>query len=188
MSEKEQVDIESAPKKSGLTAIDGGLTQQQLLYMMRRTPRTSIYTRPAKGGGEWRYVTGAYVKKVLNFVFAWNWNFQIIDKGQEGDSIWVQGRLTVKDVNGNEIIKEQFGRADVKLKKDGKFLDYGNDLKAAATDSLKKCASELGIASDVYNANEYKEVRLVDIEPDKKETERKERLDDLDGKIDSLEN
>ena len=71
------------------------------------------------------------------------------------------------------IIKEQFGRADIKFKNEYKTvngkqvkvitddcLDYGDDCKAAATDALKKCASELGIASDIYGANEFKEVGL----------------------------
>ena len=39
------------------------------------------------------------------------------------------------------------------------MLDYGNDLKAAATDALKKCASELGIASDIYGSEEFKEIK-----------------------------
>jgi len=37
------------------------------------------------------------------------------------------------------------------------MVDFGNDMKAAATDALKKCASELGIASDVYGTAEYAE-------------------------------
>ena len=37
----------------------------------------------------------------------------------------------------------------------------GNDLKAATTDALKKCASELGIASDIYAPNEFKAIYVV---------------------------
>lgn len=58
------------------------------------------------------------------------------------------------------VVKEQFGRADIKFKRDSKdMVDYGNDLKAATTDALKKCAAELGIASDVYGKNEFKEIK-----------------------------
>ena len=40
-------------------------------------------------------------------------------------------------------------------------MDLGNDLKAATTDALKKCASELGIASDIYAPNEFKSIYVV---------------------------
>ena len=63
---------------------------------------------------------------------------------------------------GKEIIKMQFGRADIKFKKDTKEpMDLGNDLKAATTDALKKCASELGIAGDIYGTNEFKEIQVI---------------------------
>ena len=140
------------------------LNQKQLLFILQKTPANHIYTRPGKGGGKFNYVTGAYVKKVLNYCFGWRWDFEIKDKGKEGNQVWVQGRLTIKDKNNNAIIvKEQFGRADVKiLKSTGEPLDYGNDLKAASTDALKKCASELGIASDVYAGNEFKDIQKKD--------------------------
>ena len=47
------------------------------------------------------------------------------------------------------------------------MLDFGNDLKGAATDSMKKCASMLGIASDVYGKAEFKEETGNDILPPK---------------------
>ena len=141
------------------------LFTEQLIHILQATPREHIYTRPAKGGGTWDYVTGVYVKKVLNYVFAWNWDFEVKEKGIEGGLIWVLGRLTVRTQSGATIVKEQFGRADLKSKKDGTgYVDYGNDLKAATTDALKKCASELGIASDVYGKNEFKEIKYQEID------------------------
>lgn len=127
--------------------------------MMQKTPKAHVYKRPAKGGGVWEYVTGTYVKKVLNYTFGWNWDFIVKDHGVEGDTIWVLGELTVRTDSGAEIKKNQFGRADIKRKKNSTdYLDYGNDLKSATTDALKKCASELGIASDIYGAEEFKEI------------------------------
>jgi len=83
--------------------------------------------------------------------------------------IWVQGELTVKNSKSEmTITKTQFGRAEVKyLKTDPTIpVDIGNDYKAAATDCLKKCAAEFGIASDVYGKAEFKElgVEVVDDE------------------------
>lgn len=148
------------------------LYTEQLIHMLQATPKEHIYSRPAKGGGTWDYVTGIYVKKVLNYVFAWNWDFEVKEKGIQDDLVWVLGRLTVRTKTGASIVKEQFGRADLKKKRDGNgFVDYGNDLKAATTDALKKCASELGIASDVYGKNEFREIKYTEVEdlpiPDK---------------------
>jgi hypothetical protein len=144
------------------------LSQEQILRIFQRTPAAHVYRRPAKGGGEWEYVTGTYTKKVLNYVFGWLWDFEVAEHGMQGDQLWVLGRLTVKDARGNAVVKMQFGRSEVKFKKGTKEpVDFGNDLKAATTDALKKCAAELGIASDVYGKNEFKEIGAV---PGKKGT------------------
>lgn len=147
-------------KAGKLSLVPNALNTKQVLFVLQKTPKAHIYQRPGKGGGMWDFVTGTYVKKVLNYTFGWMWDFEIKDKGREGDQVWVQGRLTIKNPDGKiMIIKEQFGRADCKFKRGTKdLLDYGNDLKAASTDALKKCASELGIASDIYGKNEFQEV------------------------------
>lgn len=141
------------------------LKEKQILKILQKTPKAHVFTRPGKGGKEFDYVTGTFMKKVLNYVFGWNWDFEIIsereinlEKKNEGQII-VRGKLTVKDGKGNTISKEQYGRVDVKYVKDqNKFVDLGNDYKAAATDALKKCAAEFGIASDIYGKNEFKEI------------------------------
>ncbi|MDD5065189.1 MAG: Rad52/Rad22 family DNA repair protein [Phycisphaerae bacterium] len=147
------------------------LNSKQLLHILQKTPKEHIYSRPAKGGGNWDYVTSTYVKKVLNYVFGWMWDFEIKEHGKEGRLVWVLGRLIIKDKEGNPmIVKEQFGRAEIKLKKDTDIeLDFGNDLKAAASDALKKCASELGIASDVYGKNEFRQVGIKTVQDKKDE-------------------
>ena len=165
------------------------LYTEQLIHIIQKTPQEHIYTRPAKGGGVWDYVTGVYVKKVLNYVFAWNWDFEVKEKGVEGELIWVLGRLTVRTKTGAVIVKEQFGRADLKKKKDGTgYVDYGNDLKAATTDALKKCASELGIASDVYGKNEFREIKYQEIDnlplPEKTTTSKEAKKVVVESEID----
>ena len=139
------------------------LNANQLNFLFKKTPESHKYKRPAKGGGEWEYVTGVYVKKVLNLMFGWNWDFEVkqFDMNIQCKQAIVLGKLTVR-TGTQTIIKEQFGRADIKFKKDGSSpLDLGNDMKAATTDALKKCASELGIASDIYGANEFKAIQVV---------------------------
>lgn len=139
---------------------NNALTANQLKQLLKKTPVQYVHTRPAKGGGQWEYVTGGYVRKVLNLMFGWNWSFEIIDeKVLHGEAI-VKGKLTCTS-NGVTIVKMQFGNKDVICKKGTDIpLSIGNDLKAAATDALKKCAAEIGIAADIYNKMDFKEVNV----------------------------
>lgn len=139
---------------------NNALTANQLKQLLKKTPVQYVHTRPAKGGGQWEYVTGGYVRKVLNLMFGWNWSFEIIDeKVLHGEAI-VKGKLTCTS-NGVTIVKMQFGNKDVICKKGTDIpLSIGNDLKAAATDALKKCAAELGIAADIYNKMDFREVNV----------------------------
>lgn len=147
------------------------LNTKQLDFLLSKTPTNHVYERQAKGGGKWTYVTGVYVKKVLNLMFGWDWDFEVVNFQvmDEAKQCVVHGKLTCRTGN-KTIVKHQFGRADIKYKKVAEDapdqtrypLDLGNDLKAATTDALKKCASELGVASDIYGGNEFKEISVVD--------------------------
>ena len=120
-----------------------------------------IKKRPAKGGGTWDYVSGGHVRKVLNLAFGWDWDFEIVDEMIRDGEVVVKGRLTVR--NGDRVVvKNQYGNKEI-VKKKGmdQPLSIGNDLKAAATDALKKCAAELGIAADIYNKEDFKPVKVA---------------------------
>jgi len=174
MAKKQDVSKKVAViNETDLTKVKSLLTSEQMNLLLAKTPKSQIRTRKAKGGGQWDYVTGAYIKKVLNLMFGFDWDFNILNYEFDLNfgQAFVHGRLTVtvNDQWGNKrnIVKEQFGRQEIKFKNewiDGKKvktqipLDLGNDMKAAATDALKKCASELGIAQDIYAPNEYKEI------------------------------
>ena len=143
------------------------LTSKQLNFLFQGTPKEHIFKRPGRGGQSWEYVTGTYMKKVLNLMFGWDWDFEVVkfDMMIEAEQCVVLGKLTCR-TGEKTIIKNQFGRADIKFKKEStEPLDLGNDLKAATTDALKKCASELGIASDIYGKNEFKRIKIVDEKP-----------------------
>jgi len=183
--------------KSELSKVDNNLlNQSQLNFLLQKTNTKHIKERPAKGGGVWQYVKGSFVKKTLNFMFGWRWSFTILDTNfmLNAEQVIVHGKLTIKIKNDDgtfeEIIKEQFGKADIKFKSnyvkqgnknvkvraknaDGSFqpLDLGNDCKAAATDALKKCATELGLFSDVYAPEDYIEVKVVDDVPEVDDSE-----------------
>lgn len=118
------------------------------------TPKEVIKRRMGRGGKYFDYVEVGYVVKKLNELFGPFWKFEIVDKGREGDQIWVLGRLTVYFSKDFSISKEQYGSATVKKAKDGSILSLGDDFKAASSDALKKCASLFGIAADVYFKND----------------------------------
>lgn len=157
-------------EKDLILKVETPLTIEQVQKFFTKTPRDKIKSRPAKGGGRWDYVSGSYVTQVLNSLFGYNWSFEVITSMQEAlacaktGTVAVQGRLKVKI--GNEwVTKEQYGRKEVAFKRDTDMpLDFGNDLKAAATDAKKKCASELGLFADVYAQEDFFEAQIIETE------------------------
>lgn len=140
---------------------DNALNSDQLGRLLKETPKKYVKQRPAKGGGTWDYVTGGYVRKCLNLMFGWDWSFEIVEQIiMHGEAI-VKGKLTCNS-NGKTIVKMQFGNKDIICKKGTQDpLSIGNDLKAAATDCLKKCAAEIGIAADIYNKEDFQSIHVV---------------------------
>ena len=144
----------------------------QIQKIFNSTPKKYLYTRPAKGGGNWSFIKISYVRKVLDSVFGWNWDFNIETSLAEASEIArltkvcvVKGTLVGRvNVDGEwiEIRKTQFGRSDVKfIKNSTDMLDFGNDMKAAGSDCLKKCASLFGIGADVYESDEFIEIDII---------------------------
>lgn len=176
------------------------LTTAHMNLLYKKTPGKHIHNKPGKGGGNFKYVTGAYVKSQLNRLFGFDWNFTVKQFDVKGNQCIVFGRLegTIRDANGNVVttlVREQFGRADIKTLKSDKTkpLDFGNDLKAATTDALKKCASDLGIARDVYAADEYRELAFYDdddqaaIDAEKKAAKYDDKITEVDTQLGEIE-
>lgn len=91
------------------------------------------------------YVDIAAVIERLNQAFEHEWSFEITKHEiQEGEVI-VLGRLTAGGVT-----KEAFGGSSVTIDKVGNVQSLADDLKAASSDALKKCASMLGVALELY--------------------------------------
>lgn len=153
------------------------LNQNQIQKLWNSTKGIYKYSRPAKGGGTWTYVKASYVRKVLDSVYGFNWDFEVdtslgeaYEVAKTTGACIVKGTLVCRawyDGSWVPIKKTQFGRAEVKFKKEkDEFgqrvpLDFGNDMKAAATDCLKKCASLLGVAQDVYEADEFIDIEII---------------------------
>ena len=68
---------------------------------------------------------------------------------------------TIRDLqNQPRIVKMGMGKKDIAYQKgqDGKIsttpMDLGNEIKAAESDALKRCARGLGIALDLYSGED----------------------------------
>ena len=124
--------------------------------------------RDLRGGVEIEYVTGEQVVGHLNETLGvGNWSFRVLEHGihAEADECWVLGELTatiaaptvdshshvLSPVYASRVertaARQQFGSNKIKRSRaTGAPIDVGFDLKGAATDALKKCASLLGVA------------------------------------------
>lgn len=105
--------------------------------------------RDIRGGVDLEYITGEQATTRLNEEVGFlNWSFRVLEHGvhAEADECWVMGELTVT-LDGRTVVRQQFGSQKVKRSRSsGTPLDIGFDLKGAATDALKKCASLIGVA------------------------------------------
>ena len=101
-----------------------------------------------RGGVALTYVSGEQVISRLNEVLGVaGWSFRVLGHGihAEADEAWALGEL-VAQIGEQSVVRQQFGSQKIKRSRtSGTPLDVGFDLKGAATDSLKKCASWLGV-------------------------------------------
>jgi len=129
------------------TAAVGASPPETALYSRLATP-FDVTFRDLRGGVELEYVTGEQVTTRLNDELGFlNWSFRILEHGihAEADECWVLGELTVT-LEGRTVARQQFGSQKVKRSRaSGTPMDIGFDLKGAATDALKKCASLVGV-------------------------------------------
>ncbi len=111
-------------------------------------PPEQIRQREGKRGQVLDYVEGSSVIQRLNEALEGAWSFEIVEYQVHKDlgEVLVLGKLTVEGVT-----KSQFGSSQLtKHRETGELLSLGDDLKAAATDALKKASTLLGIGLYLY--------------------------------------
>ena len=94
------------------------------------------------------YIEGHAVIQRLNDAFDANWSFEIIDHEvlNDTDEVVVQGKLSA-----NGVVKTQFGSSRItRARESGEMISLSDDMKAAATDALKKAATLLGVGLHLY--------------------------------------
>lgn len=139
--------IKRANKTTALVISNIDLTPSQKKVVYMPTPSQFIKQRKIRGGGMANYVEAGYVIARLNEAFSpVGWDFEILEQIIEPKEVVVKGKLTIKDYKtGYSVSKTQYG-----TKERYAGVPLGDTLKACASDCLKKCASLLGVALDVY--------------------------------------
>jgi hypothetical protein len=134
------------------------ITEAQFAILTQATQADEVRYRKGKGGRQFAYTDPAYVIRTLNLAFGWNWDFEADNEetfyaNSKPFEVKVRGRLTVR--NGERVIvKVQFGCQPVEyLQNSDTPVSLGDAYKGAASDALKKCASLLGVALDLYDSD-----------------------------------
>jgi len=133
--------------------IDSPFSDKQVAALSKPTPTKYIKRKTGRGGKTFDYVDVHYVEGVLNAITGFDWDDEvmkeIIDWGHM--QVVVHVRLTVRTKEGRQIIKHGYGGSDIKVTIGrGEVISLADDLKSAHSDALKKAASKLGVAWDVY--------------------------------------
>src|SRR5437899_395146 len=105
-----------------------------------------IKRRQGTNGEVLDYIEGCAVIQRLNECFDAEWIFEIQEHRVYDAEVVVLGKLTAQGVS-----KSQFGKSRItRSKEDNSSISLGDDLKAAATDCLKKCATLFGVGLHLY--------------------------------------
>jgi len=141
--------VDEAPAEARGVFEDGASEPVEAELYGRLAAPFDVTFRDLRGGVELEYITGEQATTRLNETLGFlNWSFRIVEHGihAEADECWALGELTVT-LDSRTVTRQQFGSQKVKRSRSsGTPLDIGFDLKGAATDALKKCASLIGVA------------------------------------------
>lgn len=108
--------------------------------------RTQIKQREGAFGDQLDYLEGATVIQRLNDALESEWTFEVVDHQIHEQEVFVLGKLSQ-----NGIVKMQFGKSAItRSRATNAVVSLGDDLKAAATDALKKCATLFGVGLHLY--------------------------------------
>ncbi len=114
------------------------MDNDKLRQLMR--PFNDIKSRPGRNGQSISYVEAHSIVQRLNEALAGDWSFRVLEHDVREGEVIVLGELRL-----GELVKQAFGGSEVTRTLEGKVVSLADDLKAAATDALKKAATLLGV-------------------------------------------
>ena len=133
-----------------------------------------IQKRKGRFGKMLDYVGSHYVIERLNQALEGEWSFCIREHLILEEEVVVLGELS-----SHGISHQQFGTSSItRSKQSNEPLCIGDDLKAASSDCLKKCATQFGVGLHLYglkpNGNEDGEAK--DQHPEEEQGEQSPRI------------
>jgi hypothetical protein len=106
-----------------------------------------IKTRRGPSGKTFSYIEGADYIRRLNEAFDGQWSFEVVEHQVRPREVVVLGKITAEG-----CVKSAFGGTSITMNSQtGEPMNLADDLKAAATDALKKAASLFGIGLHLYS-------------------------------------
>lgn len=127
------------------------MTAEQLKNLEAPFAPNQVKQREGSFGQTLDYLEGHAVIQRLNEVLGGQWSFEVSEYQIREDSseVFVLGKFTA-----GTTTKTQFGSSKItRNRQSGEILSLADDLKAAATDALKKCATLLGVGLYLYNGD-----------------------------------
>ena len=109
-------------------------------------PKELLKTRKGTFGKPFTYVEGADYIRRLNESFEGDWSFEVVEHIRLDTEVIVLGKLVAGGVT-----KMAFGGSKITVNREGEVVSIADDLKAAATDALKKASSLLGVGLHLYS-------------------------------------
>ncbi len=113
--------------------------------LTRPFPAEAIKSRPGQNGRTLHYVdVAAFIQRLNESTDGWDFTiekYEVLD-----GEVVVLGKLVIE----NSVVKSAFGGSSVTIDKSGEVVSIADDLKAAASDALKKAASLLGVGLELY--------------------------------------
>jgi hypothetical protein len=112
--------------------------------LTRPFSQAEVKQRRNDTGRTFDYVEAHSIIARLNEGFEGVWSFRVVQQQVLEDEVIVLGELSAAG-----IVKQQFGSGS--FNKDGTdAMTVGDTFKAAASDAWKKCATEYGVALELY--------------------------------------
>jgi len=102
--------------------------------------KSDVKQRKGPGGKMLSYIDTPLVIERLNEAFAGDWSFRIVSHEITDTEV-----VVLAEIEAAGIVKQQFGS-----KGRENNVPLGDTAKAAASDCLKKCATLLGVALELY--------------------------------------
>lgn len=128
------------------------MDSEQLSALQRPFSPEEIRQREGSFGKTLDYLETHTVIQRLNEALGGDWSFHVVEHMVRED---ISEVIVVGKLIADEIVKMQIGSAALKRnRQSGELVCLGDDLKAAASDALKKCATLLGVGLQLYRSEE----------------------------------